>query len=45
MGNEDKEIENMEKSTEEKVDDFKQALAELGYEVEDAGEGEIRISE
>jgi len=40
-----KEKENIEKTTEEKVDSLKEALTEAGFGVEDAGEGEIRITE
>ena len=37
--------EKEELTTEEKVDALKAALADLGYGVEETGEGEIRISE
>ncbi|MDQ1284009.1 MAG: hypothetical protein QG620_357 [Patescibacteria group bacterium] len=34
-----------EKTPEEKVDDLKKAIKDLGYKVEKTEEGEIRVSE
>lgn len=34
-----------EKKPEEKIDDLKKAIADLGYKVEETSDGEIKISE